>query len=81
MDCQSGIFYHTNKEIRMSQPATMNRQFRLAARPVGLPKASDWQLTSEPVRAPGEGEVRVRLVYVSRYRVWRRWMNDCKSYI
>ena len=27
-----------------------NTQFRLAARPVGLPKDSDWQITREPVR-------------------------------
>ena len=25
-----------------------NRQYRLAARPVGLAKASDWNLTTEP---------------------------------
>ena len=65
----------------MSQPATMNRQFRLAARPVGLPKVSDWQLTSEPVRAPGEGEVRVRVLYVSLDPAMRGWMNEGKSYI
>ena len=27
--------------------AIANRQFRLAARPVGLPKASDWNLVEE----------------------------------
>ena len=30
----------------------VNHQFRLAARPVGLPKDSDWQLTEEPVADP-----------------------------
>ncbi|MBW8898101.1 MAG: NADP-dependent oxidoreductase [Massilia sp.] len=65
----------------MTQPAPMNRQFRLAARPVGLPKASDWQLTEEPLRAPGEGEVRVRVLYVSLDPAMRGWMNEGKSYI
>ena len=32
-----------------------NRQIRLAARPVGLPKDSDWELTSESVPEPGDG--------------------------
>ena len=27
---------------------TSNRQFRLAARPVGLPRRSDWNVIEEP---------------------------------
>jgi NADPH-dependent curcumin reductase CurA len=65
----------------MSQPAEMNRQFRLAARPVGLPKASDWQLTTAPVPVPGAGEVRVRVLYVSLDPAMRGWMNEGRSYI
>ena len=42
-----------------------NRQFRLAARPVGAPKASDWTLTREPIPAPGEGEFVVRISHIS----------------
>ena len=38
-----------------------NKQFRLAARPVGLPKRSDWNITTEPVREPAEGEVLVKV--------------------
>ena len=34
--------------------ALQNRQFRLAARPVGLAKASDWTMTTEPVAEPAE---------------------------
>ena len=43
----------------------VNHQFRLAARPVGLPKPSDWQYTEEPVAKPGDGEVLVKLLYIS----------------
>ena len=35
----------------------INHQFRLAARPTGLPKPSDWEYTEEPVGEPGEGQV------------------------
>ena len=58
-----------------------NRQFRLAARPVGLPKRSDWNLTEEPVREPGDGEVLVKVLYISLDPAMRGWMNEGKSYI
>ena len=61
--------------------AIANRQFRLAARPVGLPKASDWTLVEEPVRDPGEGEFLVRIDYISLDPAMRGWMNEGKSYV
>ena len=59
----------------------VNRQFRLAARPVGLPKASDWRLVEEPVREPGEGEFLIRIEYISLDPAMRGWMNEGKSYV
>ncbi|MGE5322620.1 MAG: NADP-dependent oxidoreductase [Actinomycetota bacterium] len=59
----------------------MNHQFRLAARPVGLPKKSDWNYTEEPVRDPGPGEVLVKIMYLSLDPAMRGWMNEGKSYI
>ena len=61
--------------------ATVNRQFRLAARPVGLPKASDWTLVEKPVPQPGEGEFLVRIEYISLDPAMRGWMNEGKSYV
>ena len=61
--------------------ALVNRQFRLAARPVGLPKASDWTLTGEPLRDPADGELLVRIEYVSLDPAMRGWMNEGKSYV
>ncbi len=58
-----------------------NRQFRLAARPVGLPKASDWTYVKEPARAPEEGEALVEVAYLSLDPAMRGWMNEGKSYI
>jgi NADPH-dependent curcumin reductase CurA len=59
----------------------VNQQFRLAARPVGLPKDSDWQRTSEPVRALADGEMLVKVLYLSLDPAMRGWMNEGKSYI
>jgi NADPH-dependent curcumin reductase CurA len=59
----------------------VNHQFRLAARPVGLPKPSDWQYTEEPVTEPGDGEVLIKILYISLDPAMRGWMNDGRSYI
>ncbi|MGQ0711045.1 MAG: NADP-dependent oxidoreductase [Rhodoferax sp.] len=63
----------------MSHP--INHQFRLAARPVGAVKDSDWSRTQEGVREPAEGEVLVQTQYLSLDPAMRGWMNDAKSYI
>jgi NADPH-dependent curcumin reductase CurA len=59
----------------------VNHQFRLAARPVGLPKPGDWQYTEEPIPEPGEGEVLVKIRYIGLEPAMRGWMNDGRSYI
>ncbi|TXC66318.1 NADP-dependent oxidoreductase [Piscinibacter aquaticus] len=60
---------------------TINHQIRLAARPVGLPKDSDWSFTEEPVAMPAEGGVLVRTTHLSLDPAMRGWMNEGKSYI
>jgi NADPH-dependent curcumin reductase CurA len=59
----------------------INHQVRLAARPVGLPKRSDWSFTEEPVRQPAANEVLVKVLYVSLDPAMRGWMTDVRSYI
>ena len=59
----------------------VNHQVRLAARPVGLPKASDWDHTEELVAEPRDGEVLVKVIYLSLDPAMRGWMNDARSYI
>lgn len=61
--------------------ALTNHQFRLAARPQGLPKRTDWKYTEEPVRDPGPGEVLVKTLYLSLDPAMRGWMNEGRSYI
>ncbi len=59
----------------------VNRQFRLAARPVGLPKRTDWNLTEEPAPVPGDGQFLVEVLYISLDPAMRGWMNEGRSYI
>ncbi|HLJ27360.1 MAG TPA: NADP-dependent oxidoreductase [Candidatus Angelobacter sp.] len=58
-----------------------NHQFRLAARPVGMAKRSDWNYVEEPVRDPADGELLVKVLYVSLDPAMRGWMNEGRSYI
>jgi NADPH-dependent curcumin reductase len=58
-----------------------NHQVRLAARPVGLPKRSDWQFTEEAVGDVGEGQMLVQVQFISLDPAMRGWMNDARSYI
>ncbi len=42
--------------------SAVNHQFRLAARPVGLPKRDDWSQHREPVGETGDGELLVKVL-------------------
>src|SRR5215469_2052768 len=58
-----------------------NHQFLLAARPVGMPKRSDWSYVEEPVREPRDGEVLIKVLYISLDPAMRGWITDRKSYV
>src|SRR6516162_1915502 len=59
----------------------MNPQWRLAARPVGLPTRSDWEYVEEPAAEPLNGEVLVEVEYLSLDPAMRGWMNAGRSYV
>ncbi|WP_175648331.1 MULTISPECIES: NADP-dependent oxidoreductase [Protofrankia] len=59
----------------------VNRQIRLAARPVGLPASGDWEQVETVVPTPGEGEFLVEISYVSLDPAMRGWMNQARSYV
>jgi NADPH-dependent curcumin reductase CurA len=61
--------------------ALTNHKFLLAARPVGLPKRTDWTYVEEPVAEPKDGELLVKLEYISLDPAMRGWMNDARSYV
>lgn len=58
----------------------MNRQITLAARPVGYPKTSDFNLVEAAMPTPGEGEVLVKSLYLSVDPYMRGRINQAKSY-
>ena len=58
-----------------------NHEVRLAARPVGMPKPSDWSYVEEPVREPRDGELLIKVLYISLDPAMRGWISDRKSYI
>jgi len=58
-----------------------NRQWRLAARPQGIVRNSDFQWREEAVPALADGQVLVRNIYLSLDPANRVWMNDADSYM
>ncbi len=60
---------------------TANRQITLVARPVGMPKRSDFEIIDGALPGVGPGEVLVAVEYLSLDPAMRGWMNDGKSYI
>jgi leukotriene B4 12-hydroxydehydrogenase/15-oxo-prostaglandin 13-reductase len=59
---------------------TVNRQFTLAARPVGMPKDSDFQLVEAPVRPLSQGQILLRTLFLSVDPYMRSRMNGIKTY-
>ena len=59
----------------------MNRQWRLAAHPIGMARKSDLEWREEPIPVPGDGQVLVRNVYLSLDPTNRVWMNEADSYM
>lgn len=58
----------------------MSKRLRLAKIPEGLPKADSWSWSSEPARAPGEGEVQLALRYISLDPAMAGWVQPVRSY-
>jgi NADPH-dependent curcumin reductase CurA len=59
----------------------VNRQFRIAARPVGMVKVSDFRYAEEPVPEVGEGQALVRTLYLSLDPSMRGQMENRADYV
>ena len=59
----------------------INHKFTLASRPVGMPKRTDWTYGEEPVRELADGELLIKILFISLDPAMRGWMNEGKSYI
>src|SRR5690606_26231519 len=57
------------------------KQIRLAARPVGMPKESDFELAEATIADPKDGEVLVRNIWMSVDPYMRGRMMDRESYV
>ena len=58
-----------------------NRRFILVQRPVGDPRASDFELRTEPLPELAEGQFLIRNHYASLDPAMRGWMDDVPSYM
>jgi NADPH-dependent curcumin reductase len=61
--------------------AKVNRQWRLAARPSGLIKESDFEWHEEPIPTLSKGQILIRNIYLSLDPANRNWLRDVQSYI
>ena len=59
----------------------VNHRFTLASRPVGMPKRTDWDYSEETVRELREGELLIRVLFISLDPAMRGWMNQSRSYV
>ena len=60
-------------------PSVTSREWRLRARPVGEPKASDFELATVETREPGDGEIQVRNLWMTVDPYMRGRMNEARS--
>ena len=60
---------------------SMNKQWRLKTRPVGEPNADTWEYTETEVPPIEDGELLIKIDYISIDPAMRGWLNDAKSYI
>ncbi|MES2297792.1 MAG: NADP-dependent oxidoreductase [Pseudomonadota bacterium] len=60
---------------------TVNHQFKLATRPVGAVKRSDFNYVEEALREPQDGELLIKISHISLDPAMRGWMSDAKSYM
>jgi hypothetical protein len=58
-----------------------SRQFRLAARPDGEIKSSDFELVTTTIPEPADGEFVIEITHVSIDPAMRGWMSAARSYL
>jgi NADPH-dependent curcumin reductase CurA len=59
----------------------VSKEIRLKSRPIGMPKAENFELASTEVRQPADGEVLVRNIWMSVDPYMRGRMMDRESYV
>jgi NADPH-dependent curcumin reductase len=59
----------------------VNHQFRLASRPAGMVGREHFDYVEEPVPDLKDGQVLVKVLYISLDPAMRGWMNEGRSYV
>ncbi len=59
----------------------MNTQIKLASRPEAAPTHDTWSIETSPIPTPKEGEMLVKLLYLSLDPAMRGWIKDVPSYL
>ena len=59
----------------------MNKQVKLAKRPIGMPTPDTWILENNPIPELKNGEVLIQNHYISLDPAMRGWMNEVHSYL
>ena len=60
---------------------TVNRQWRLAARPVGLFKQTDFQWREDPIPVAGPGQLLSHNLYLLLDPTNRGWAHEKETYL
>jgi NADPH-dependent curcumin reductase CurA len=61
--------------------ADTNHQYRLKTRPTGMVGAENFDFTEEPVPQAGDGEILVKVLYLSLDPAMRGWLSNERSYV
>jgi NADPH-dependent curcumin reductase CurA len=61
--------------------ADVNHQYRLRSRPEGMVSGENFDFTEEPVGQPGDGEILVKVLYLSLDPAMRGWLSNERSYV
>lgn len=61
--------------------SVISKQWRLKARPFGEPGDDTWDYTESDLPAIQDGQLLVKVEYISLDPAMRGWLNDAKSYI
>src|SRR5690242_5800924 len=59
----------------------VNRQWKLRARPLGRAKESDFEWSESTTPEPGDGQILVRIIYLSLDPTNRVWMEPVDTYM
>src|SRR5690348_1585273 len=76
----SGIISAAMTATTATPLPSVNRQFVLAARPVGMPKESDFRLVEAPIPALASGQFLIRTLFLSVDPYMRGRMTGIRTY-